>query len=59
MISLCCSSECEIVSRSCFRGVVEIDDTGWRCLNCGHIFHVWVKRHENKLEVRDDQTFSL
>jgi rubrerythrin len=59
VVSLCCNAECEIASRSRFRGVVEIDDTGWRCPVCGHIFHVWVKKPENKLEVRDDQTFSL
>jgi DNA-directed RNA polymerase subunit RPC12/RpoP len=32
-------------------GDIDADETGYRCLNCGHKFYVWTKRNENKLEV--------
>lgn len=46
MKSLCCNSECDIASKQIVKstlGLQDIEDVGWRCLQCGHKFHVWNK----------------
>jgi len=52
LTSTCCGSEAELISkRHIMIGDIDADETGYRCLNCGHKFYVWTKRNENKLEV--------
>ena len=42
VISLCCHAVSEIISHHIFDGLAgEIKDTGYKCPNCGHVFHIW------------------
>jgi tRNA(Arg) A34 adenosine deaminase TadA len=51
VISICCGAVSEIVSYHIQKVVPgnEITDTGYKCLNCGHVFHIWTSDKNNKL----------
>jgi RNase P subunit RPR2 len=52
MKSTCCDAECDLVSKH--RIIIDnadADETGWRCLKCGHKFYVWTKA-----EVKNERT---
>ena len=51
IISACCSVPSEVISYHIQRLTSggEIIDTGYKCLNCGHVFHIWTNDKNNKL----------
>ena len=50
IISTCCGAATEIMSYHVFKMQGgEIIDTSYKCLNCGHKFHIWSDSKTNKL----------
>ena len=51
IISICCGAATETISYHIQKMVTggEIIDTGYKCLNCGHVFHIWTTDKNNKL----------
>jgi C4-type Zn-finger protein len=50
VISTCCGAETEVISYHVAKvHAGEILDTGYKCLKCGHKFHIWSDSKTNKL----------
>jgi hypothetical protein len=50
IISICCAAATEVISYHVFKMQGgEIIDTSYRCLSCGHKFHIWSDSKTNKI----------